>query len=159
MRLGSFVLIILLVGTVVALFAGFIPSGFTWYELVLSNRRGGDVVFHVRIADDDAERRRGLQNVDALGEREGMWFIFPAPAPRAFWMKETLIPLDIIFLNATSTVTSIYNSVPPCRDVDPSEESCPVYPSPGAAQFVLELAGNTAERYGLQVGDVLQLNL
>ena len=148
---------ITVVAGLVALFLGFVPTAFTWHELVLVNRRGGDVVFHVRVADDDDERTGGLQNVDALGEREGLWFIFPEPAPRAFWMKDTLIPLDIIFFDSTFTITSIYNSVPPCKDVDPSEENCPVYPSPGAAQFVLELAGNTAKRYGLQVGDVLQV--
>ncbi len=149
------VLIALLAG--LALFFGFVPTAFTYYELVLANRRSGDVVFQVRIANDDDERRRGLQQINYLGEREGMWFVFPDSAPRNFWMKDTLIPLDILFLNATSTITSFHLNVPPCRQVSPSQEDCPSYPSSGPAQFVLELAGGTAHRYGLQAGDVLTL--
>lgn len=152
----AIVVLIALLGFL-ALFFGFVPTAFTYHELVLANRRGGDVVFQVRIADDDDERRRGLQQVDYLGEREGMWFIFPNSAPRNFWMKDTLIPLDIVFLDSNSTIISFHLNVPPCREVSPSQEDCPSYPSSGPAQFVLELVGGTAQRYGLQVGDVLTL--
>lgn len=140
-----------------AFFFGFVPTAFTTHELVLANRRGRDVVFYVRIADDDDERRRGLQRIDYLGEREGMWFVFPDSAPRNFWMKDTLIPLDIVFFDSNSTIISFHPNVPPCRQVSPSQEDCPSYPSSGPAQFVLELAGGTAQRYGLQAGDILTL--
>lgn len=149
------ILIALLGG--LALFFGFVPTAFTYHELVLANRRGGDVVFHIRIADDDDERRRGLQRIDYLGEREGMWFVFQDSALRNFWMKDTTIPLDIIFLDSNSTVTSFYFNVPPCREVSPLQDNCPSYSSSGPSRFVLELAGGTAQRYGLQVGDVLTL--
>ena len=106
--------------------------------------------FSVAIADDDASRARGLMFVDKLPENEGMLFIFRREAPRAFWMKNTRIALDIIYLDADWTVVDIIESAKPCR-----RPRCPSYPSRRPAQYVLELNGGMSEQLGLVVGDAI----
>jgi uncharacterized membrane protein (UPF0127 family) len=67
-------------------------------------------------------------------------------------MKNTLIPLDMLYFDATRQLVSMQLNVPPCR-ADP----CPVYPSEGPARYVLELSGGTARRIGVQPGDELKI--
>jgi hypothetical protein len=81
-----------------------------------------------------------------------MVFVFDQPGPHAFWMKNTLIPLDIIWLAADRRIVHIAHSVPPCK-ADP----CPSYPpAADTAVYVLEVASGVARRHALGVGDVLQ---
>ncbi len=121
------------------------PSDSAWVE-VKGER------FDVAIADDDASRARGLMFVDDLPEDEGMLFIFRREAPRAFWMKNTRIPLDIIYLDSTWTVVDVIEDAKPCR-----RPRCPSYPSRRPAQYVLELNGGMSERLGLEVGDTISV--
>ncbi len=109
----------------------------------------GEASFAVRVADDPAERAQGLMRVEELGTFEGMLFVYEAPQPQvAFWMENTLIPLDMIFADATGTVTRIHeNAVPLDRTPIPGGEG---------VQFVLEVNGGMAERLGLAVGDTLR---
>lgn len=104
--------------------------------------------FYVAIADDDASRARGLMFVDELPDNEGMFFVFRREEPRAFWMKNTRIPLDIIYLNQNLVVVDIIEQAKPCRSA-----RCPSYPSRRPAQYVLELNGGMTEKLGLEVGD------
>lgn len=118
----------------------------------------GDVVFpdqarvSVEIAATPEARQRGLMYRTALGQDEGMVFVFDEPGAHAFWMKNTLIPLDMIWLDAARRVVHVAHSVPPCRS-DP----CPSYP-PAAdnALYVIEVASGVARRHALKVGDVLE---
>ena len=66
-------------------------------------------------------------------------------------MKNTLIPLDMIFINGKYEVVSISRNVPPCK-----EDSCPTYSSKGKAQYVLEVKGGASDQYGLQSGDKVE---
>jgi hypothetical protein len=118
----------------------------------------GDVIFPDRtrvsaeIAATPEARQRGLMFRNALGPDEGMVFVFDQPGPHAFWMKNTLIPLDIIWLAADRRIVHIAHSVPPCK-ADP----CPSYPpAADTAVYVLEVASGVARRHALGVGDVLQ---
>lgn len=104
--------------------------------------------FTVTIADDDQSRARGLMFVDELPDDQGMLFVFRREAPRAFWMRNTRIPLDIIYLNATLQVVDIIKNAKPCRS-----QRCPSYPSAKPAQYVLELNGGMSDRLGLEIGD------
>lgn len=78
-----------------------------------------------------------------------MLFAFPASSVQTFWMKDTLIPLDMLFLDAHRRIVTVVSDAPPCK-ADP----CPVYPSTQPARYVLELNGGVAARVGARVGDM-----
>lgn len=104
--------------------------------------------FYVEIADDPEKQAMGLMFRDHLPPDRGMLFVFRREAPRSFWMKNTRIPLDILYLDAGLRVVSMALDTPPCR-----ARSCPSYPSVRPAQYVLELNAGTASRLGLEPGD------
>jgi uncharacterized membrane protein (UPF0127 family) len=112
-----------------------------------------EVCFHdqcvqVEVAQTQEERGKGLQFRKSLGKDEGMLFIFPSRHRQSFWMKDTFIPLDIIWMDSRKRVVFIIPNVLPCET-----EQCPVYTPDTAASYVLEVnAGVTAE-LGLRVGD------
>lgn len=101
--------------------------------------------FQVEIADSEMEREYGLMCRRALAADRGMLFLFPRATPQMFWMRNTLIPLDIIYIGADGRVVSI------SRNVQPLDESGA--PSSGPAKFVLELAAGRAAQIGLLPGD------
>ncbi|HET6602808.1 MAG TPA: DUF192 domain-containing protein [Xanthomonadaceae bacterium] len=107
--------------------------------------------FCVEIADDDAERTRGLMFRDRLPASHGMLFVFEHEAPQSFWMMNTRIPLDILYFDAGQRLVSGSLRTPPCA----SGVRCPGYPSTGPAKYVLELNAGTAERLGVVPGDEL----
>lgn len=74
---------------------------------------GALVRFSVEIADDAAERAQGLMHRDSLPRFSGMLFLFDAPQPVGFWMKNTLIPLDMLFIDESGTVRSVHHKAQP----------------------------------------------
>jgi uncharacterized membrane protein (UPF0127 family) len=106
--------------------------------------------FDIEIAADDAARERGLMFRDSMAADHGMLFLFDDARPRVFWMKNTHIPLDILFFDQDYRLVSAQQRVPPCRS-DP----CAQYASQGPAKYVLELNSGTADRLGVQPGDKL----
>ncbi len=106
--------------------------------------------FYVEVADDDASRTQGLMFRDELADNRGMLFIFPAEEPRSFWMRNTRIPLDIIYLDRELRVVSISHNARPCRT-----RQCPSYPSTGPAQYVLEVNAGQARALNLERGQQL----
>lgn len=84
------------------------------------------------LADTPVLRSRGLMGVASLGDLDGMLFAWESPAPVSFWMKDTLIPLDIGFFDERGSLTLVVTMVP-CRS-DP----CPSYPSDGPVRYALE---------------------
>ena len=125
--------------------AGCASAGTPWVEL-------GGQRYAVEIADDDAERARGLMFRDAMEEGRGMLFIHEAQEPLAYWMKNTRIPLDILYFDDARRLVSQRRGVPPCSLGD----GCPNYPSGAPARYVLELNAGQAERLGLQDGAELR---
>jgi uncharacterized membrane protein (UPF0127 family) len=107
--------------------------------------------FTAEIADEPQEWQRGLMERPTLAPDAGMLFIFPEAAPRAFWMLNTLIPLDMIFVDATRRIINIQANVPPCLP----PRQCPVYPSTAPARYVLEIAGGRAKALGIHAGDTV----
>jgi len=101
--------------------------------------------FKVEIADDEPERNRGLMHRRSLAADRGMLFIFPDERPVAFWMRNTLIPLDMIFIRKDGTIRSIAHRTTPLDET-------PV-PSGGPVRAVLELAGGRARQLGVLPGD------
>lgn len=107
-----------------------------------------DKPFQVEIADTPEKHARGLMFRRCLKDGYGMLFVFPDEEVRSFWMKNTLIPLDMIFLNSDRQVVDLYISVPPCR-----RDPCPSTTSALPARYVLEIAGGLAKKLKLQIGD------
>ena len=109
--------------------------------------------FSVELAETRDKQSLGLMFRDSMPADHGMLFIFPNEAPRSFWMKNTLIPLDIIYFSEELKLVSVANAKP-CR-----VEQCPPYPSKGPAKYVLELNSGRASELGLEAGDVMTLDL
>ena len=108
--------------------------------------------FSVELATNDAGRERGLMARTTLAADHGMLFVFATSAQQAFWMKNTLIALDILYFNDARKLVSVQRDVSPCT-ADP----CPLYPSAEAARYVLELPAGSARRLGLQRGDQMTI--
>ncbi|WP_377187595.1 DUF192 domain-containing protein [Ruegeria meonggei] len=102
------------------------------------------VIFDIELAVAPQDRARGLMFRESLPKRAGMLFIFDPPQPVVFWMKNTLIPLDIIFVDRTGTVTSIHENAIP-SDLTPIEGGDSVY-------AVLEINAGLAARYLITPG-------
>lgn len=109
--------------------------------------------FSTEFATDDASRERGLMMRTKLPADHSMLFVFTDSEPRWFWMKDTLVPLDILYFDTDRKLVSMQLDVPPCK-ADP----CPSYPSDAPARYVLELAAGTARAIGAQTGDVLTID-
>jgi hypothetical protein len=105
----------------------------------------------VEVASDDPTREQGLMYRDHMAENRGMIFLFAQAGEYPFWMKNTLIPLDMIWMDAAHRIVHIAHDVPPCK-ADP----CPNYPPNAHASSVLELAGGVAAKHHLRDGDVLR---
>ncbi|MBL8583275.1 MAG: DUF192 domain-containing protein, partial [Rhizobiaceae bacterium] len=107
---------------------------------------GGARSFTIEIADDGDERSRGLMFRETMDDDRGMLFVFEEQKPVAFWMKNTPMPLDLVFIDEGGTVRSIL----------PGEPFSEAVISPGTpVRFVLELKAGTAARTGIRVGDRL----
>lgn len=109
--------------------------------------------FAVEVADDAAERERGLMFRDELAPDHGMIFIHDFEEPQAYWMKNTKIPLDILYFDRTRKLVSSQQRVPPCSLGD----RCPPFASEGPALYVLEVNAGVAESLGVHAGDQLVL--
>jgi uncharacterized membrane protein (UPF0127 family) len=107
---------------------------------------------HAELATTEPERERGLMKRTSLGELDGMLFVFDAPGLHAFWMKDTLIPLDMLWLDVDGKIVSLAESVPPCKTAE-----CPTYPPRAAASYVLEVNAGFAKKHGVRVGDTLSV--
>ena len=114
-------------------------------EALSIDTANGPAAFKVEIADDEAEREQGLMYRTTLAPDAGMLFEWDRAEPRAFWMKNTYIPLDIIYIGANGRIISVAAMTEPFSET-------PI-PSQGAARAVLEIAGGRAAELGIGIGD------
>ncbi len=120
-------------------------------RVVVETAAGGRHAVTVELALTGAEQERGLMFRRALAEDAGMLFVFHEAAPRTFWMKNTLIPLDMLFIDDAGVVAGIV------RDAEPLTLT-PRGPGPGVdARFVLEVPGGWAARHGVEPGARVRL--
>lgn len=110
-----------------------------------------DKTVYVEVADSPKEQSLGLMFRKKLEKDEGMLFIFDDNRKHSFWMKNTLITLDMIWLDSKKEVVHIEHSAPPCK-----ESPCPTYSSQYPAKYVLELNGGWAIENDLKLGDTLE---
>jgi uncharacterized membrane protein (UPF0127 family) len=109
-------------------------------------------VVTLEVARTEPERSRGLMHRASMPERAGMIFLFDRPGIYPFWMKNTLIPLDLFWTDTDGRIVWIAESLPPCK-ADP----CPEYPPKAVASYVIETNAGFARRHGVKVGDVVTL--
>ena len=104
----------------------------------------GTASFGIEIADDAAERAQGLMNRESMPTGQGMLFVYERPQPVSFWMRNTLIPLDMIFLDEAGTVTRVHENAVPLDET----------PIPGGdgVLAVLEINGGLASVIGIGEG-------
>ena len=104
--------------------------------------------FHVEVADDGAERAQGLMFRESMAKSAGMLFVYDTPQHATFWMKNTLIPLDMVFADETGTVTHVHAKAKP-QDVS-------LIDGGEGVRFVLEINGGLAAPLGIVEGSVLR---
>jgi uncharacterized membrane protein (UPF0127 family) len=111
---------------------------------VIVTTDSGDIAFATEMATSDDTRSRGLMFREDLPRGAGMLFVFDPPQPVAFWMKNTLIPLDMIFVDRAGMVTRVHEGAIP-GDLTPIEGGDSVY-------AVLEINAGLSARYGIRPG-------
>ncbi len=116
----------------------------------------GGTIIHAELADTPQKRAEGLMYREQLGANRGMLFTFSQAQPWVFWMKNTKIPLDLIWMNEKKQIIHMEQNVPVCTKTD---DSCPQYRPNDEALYVLELAGGRAESLKLQRGSKLQFRV
>lgn len=95
--------------------------------------------FHIEIAQTAAERQKGLMDRNFLPSQSGMLFVFEEEKPYGFWMKNTLIPLDMIWLDSNKKVVDIAHGAQPCGEENSAINKCPSYTPSTPALYVLEI--------------------
>ena len=116
--------------------------------LTIDASGGEKVNLRVEVADSDAERQRGLMGRTALGEDRGMLFVFDSEQTLSFWMKNTLIPLSVAYIDSESRIIDI-------QDMQPLDETS--HPSAEPAQYALEVNQGYFAEHGVEVGDTATL--
>jgi uncharacterized membrane protein (UPF0127 family) len=124
------------------------PAGVTFERMPLEIESGGRRHrFSVEMADTDERRTLGLMHRRTMAADAGMLFDFKRDGPVSMWMRNTLIPLDMLFMDRTGLVTHIHERAVPMSET--------IIESNGSVRAVLELNGGTVQRLGLKIGDRL----
>jgi len=137
-----------------------IVGGVVVYDKMLSSENllkietseGKIYTVNIEIADTPEKQTTGLMFRKSLGKDSGMLFPYTSERNLSFWMKNTLIPLDMIFINSKLEIVDIIREVPPCEK-DPCESYSPIE----KAQYVLEVNGSFSENYNINVGDKVSI--
>jgi uncharacterized membrane protein (UPF0127 family) len=129
-------------------------TGWSWAadspaDTLIPVKTPSGTVIQAELADTAQKRAQGLMFREHLADDRGMLFIFGDAQPWTFWMKNTKIPLDIIWMDAKKTIIHIERNTPICTRQD---DGCPQYHSEGGALYVLELGAGRAAALQLQPG-------
>jgi len=119
-------------------------------KVTITTKDGRKVSFAVEIADTPSKREMGLQYRRDLAADRGMIFLFPAQSQQSFWMKNTPLPLDMIFINRERKIVGIVEQTVPFS-LDPRSVTAP-------SQFVLEINGGLSKRHGIKTGDPVRFD-
>jgi uncharacterized protein len=114
-------------------------------QVTIVTRDGREIAFAVEVADTPARREMGLQYRRDLAQDRGMIFLFPEEEQLSFWMKNTSVSLDMIFISADRKIVGVVENATPFS-LDSRSVS-------GRSQYVLEINGGLARRYGVAAGD------
>ncbi len=116
-------------------------------RLVITGADGAAHVFHIDLALTPEEQAYGLMNRKSLASDYGMLFLWDSPEFRRFWMKDTLVPLDMLFIDEKGRIVTLHENAVP--------EDLTSIPSEAPVLGVLEVAGGTAARLGIKEGDTV----
>lgn len=144
-----FLLLILIVSasTIIGIISFFSQNSEEYNKICMNNH-----CFHIEIAQTQEQREKGLMYRDSLKSNKGMLFIFTNEDYHSFWMKNTKIPLDIIWISSDLKVVHIEQNVLPCLS-DP----CLSYDSPKPALYVLEINAGETEKCNIKLNDPVDL--
>jgi len=117
-------------------------------RVVISTTSGKDLALRVEVADGPEKRALGLQYRTELADDQGMLFLFPSATAQSFWMKNTPLPLDMIFIGSNLKIVGIIHQTVPFSTATLSV--------PAPSQFVLEIKGGISRRSGIEVGNTVR---
>ena len=140
---------ILLIGLLIAMLAN-VTACQAEPKVTITTQDGRAVSFAVEIADTPSKREMGLQYRRDLAADRGMIFLFPAESQQSFWMKNTPLPLDMIFINRDRKIAGIVEQTVPFS-LDPRSVNAP-------SQYVLEINGGLSKRHGIKAGDTVRFD-
>ncbi|HMS84306.1 MAG TPA: DUF192 domain-containing protein [Nitrospira sp.] len=154
MRQKLLIRLALYVAIIGRLFADDVPTTHAAGSDLVSIQTPSGIIIKAEVADTPLKRSMGLMYRDHLKKDHGMLFFFGQPQAWNFWMKNTKIALDLIWIDGKKRVTHIERNVPICTR---SDDSCPQYrPNSDDAMYVLEIAGGTVDGYKIEKGSKLQ---
>ena len=146
-------IIILSMVTILILALAFYKIGTSKKESLVFITKNKEVRVNVEIADTLIEHTKGLMYRTSLDENLGMLFIFQEEATRSFWMKNTYLSLDIIFVNSNFEIIKIAKNAQPC-----TKDPCDKYSSDSPIKYIVEVNGGFTEREGIEIGDKIKIN-
>ena len=138
----------LVLGLLLVFGAGSVLADDCKSDLVELRGNWGQAAFAVEIADTPSERSRGLMFRESMPRGVGMLFVYESPRPASFWMKNTLIPLDMLFADETGRITQVHHRAIP-GDLTPIDGG-------GGVFAVLEINGGLAQSYGITKGSLIR---
>jgi len=119
-------------------------------ELTLSDSIGSPIVsIDIEIADNEAKREVGMMGRTVMEERQGMLFVFEEEFYASFWMRNTILPLDMIFIDKYGKIVTIHKNTKPFSDNN--------YSAAALTLFVLEVNAGFTDKYGIKEGDMINL--
>jgi len=134
----------------------YINNDFDRDIVVISSLGDGEILnrnyVEIEIAQTAYDRGVGLMFREELVENKGMLFVFQENSNVAFWMKNTLLPLDIIYITEDFKIVSIIKNAQPCKI-----EKCPMYPPDDIYRYALEVNSGYVETHGIKVGDSIEI--
>lgn len=113
-----------------------------------------DKCFKVEVAETRSQRDQGLMGRKELKKDEGMFFVFEKDGIYPFWMKNTFIPLDIIWIDSNNKIIYISQNAQPCKNL-----ICPLIVPLTKARYVLEINAGTVKETNLKIGDEVRVNI
>ena len=125
-------------------------SNYMYYMSLLEPELLNNDYFYIELAETQEQRSRGLMYRETLDQDKGMFFIFDEEKEHSFWMKNTLIPLDIIWINEDKEIVDIKKDVQPCV-----QEECQIFKPSNKAKYVLELNAGQSEKTNIKIGNRL----
>jgi hypothetical protein len=117
---------------------------------IVTSFNSSEINIDIEVVEKEEERMRGLMDRFSLPENAGMFFIFEKDEPRSFWMKNTYISLDIIYINSSKEIVSIQKYTQPLTTLS--------IPSGKPAKYVLEVNAGFSDRYGINPGDKIKFS-
>lgn len=120
-------------------------------KTIIQKVKIGENTFKVEVADTPEKKMQGLMFRSSLDNDKGMIFPFEEESEKRFWMKDTIIPLDMIFINRDKVIVNITTAMP-CKEMP-----CMNYPSGAPAMYVLEINAEEAAKRNIKIGDKIEI--